>query len=74
MSNDKGENPVISYYGRSLVFDAPSIGMEFTVGQVFLAKSGVELIGICGGEEVQGFYEYAVDRLPSHFVPIEKDR
>ena len=70
---DEDENPVISYYGRSLVFDAPSIDTEFSVGQVLLTKSGVELSGICGGEEVEGFYEYALDKLPSHFVPVEKN-
>ena len=69
---DEDENPVINYYGRSLISHAPSIGTEFSVGQVLLTQSGAELVGICGGEEVEGFYEYALDKLPSHFVPLEK--
>ena len=68
---DQDEDPVISYYGRSLVFDAPSTSPEFNYGQVMLTRSGAELVAVCRGEEVSGFYEYAIGRLPSHFVPLE---
>lgn len=67
----EGENPVISYYGRSLTLDASHIGTDFSVGHVLLTRFGAELVGICGGEEVQGFYKYALDQLPNQFVPME---
>ena len=68
---DEGDSRVISYYGRSLIFGAPSISPEFNVGQVMLTRSGAELVAVSHGQEVEGFYDYAVAQLPAHFVPLE---
>ena len=59
----------IAYYGRSLQLSMlNSSENTLEIGHVLLTKVGQELAPICGSQQVEGFWEYVLDKWKKYVI------
>jgi hypothetical protein len=53
----------VSYFGKHIVLEMPNeIGNSMSIGKALLTKVGEELARICGGHQVEGFFDYVCEK------------
>ena len=64
----------VPYYGRALLLEMPKdADNELDIGTVLLTRIGQELVPICGGRPVEGFWEYVKDQWKQYLPQSAPD-